>query len=219
MEKRTRLITGLATSLVLVGSLIVATPAAATTDRASIQLRQATLLNSEIVNGQRELASLSAREQALLTEFGTVSTVEYSTSTTVVSASDYRVASAAAVLGESSKAAIVCKTKKHSRTAYSLANIALYMSYHTGGYCTNGSTVVSASWVDGGGQTYWAGWSNLGLINKGAGMVAGQGRSFSQQSFQFQLGTPWPTQYTQPCLRVRGISNLVVAVDSVCGLY
>jgi hypothetical protein len=166
---------------------------------------------------QTELARLSARDLELLNKYAKpVSETRISTLHRV-DASDPSVAALATATG--SAATALCYTATSSRTAKGIAGNDLYRSWHVGKWCRSATTVISASRVEQGWQTYWLGWSGKGLIGGAAGVVSNQGRSYSQHSFQYQLGSPYPTQYTQPCTRIRGTATPGYYADFVCGLY
>jgi hypothetical protein len=166
---------------------------------------------------QAELTRLSADDLALLIKYAKpVSEIRISTLQRV-DASDPSVAALAAATG--STATALCYTATSSRTAKGIAGNDLYRSWHVGKWCRSATTVTSASRVEQGWQTYWLGWSGNGLIGGAAGVVSNQGRSYSQHSFQFQLGSPYPTQYSQPCTRIRGTATPGYYADFVCGLY
>ncbi len=165
---------------------------------------------------QQQLAALPASDRALLAKYARVAAVTESYAVERLDSADAR---AAGVVSGTAVAAAACYTATSTRVATGIAGNVLYKSWHVGRWCTSGSTVTSASRAEQGWQTYWLGWSGKGLIGGSAAVISNQGRSYSQHSFVFQLGTPSPTQYTQPCTRIRGTATPGYYADFVCGLY
>lgn len=164
-----------------------------------------------------DVARLSDGDLALLAKYARPVAQESATTVQSIAPTDPRVAGLAAATGDA--AAALCYTATSSRTAKGTLGNNLYRSWHVGRWCRSGTTVTSASRVEQGWQTYWLGWSGKGLIGGSSAVVSNQGRSYSQHSFQFQLGTPAPTQFTQPCTRIRGTATPGFFADYVCGLY
>jgi len=164
-----------------------------------------------------QLAAVPARDVALLNKYAVPVSETTTHSVELIASSDPSVASLAAATGSASTA--LCYTAKSSRTAKGALGNDLYKSWHVGRWCRSADTVTSASRAEQGWQTFWLGWSGKGLIGGASGVVSNQGRSYSQHSFQYQLGTPSPTQYTQPCTRIRGTATPGYYADYVCGLY
>jgi hypothetical protein len=159
-----------------------------------------------------ELASLSKSDVALLTKYGQVADV--ATRTTIAPTTD----SSSARSGASPQA-VGCWVATTYYTGTNVLGNTLYQSWNTGRWCSSGASISVVSVAGQGAQTYWPGWSTSGLVQSQQGIVSNQGRSFSQHSFQFQLGTPWPTQFTQPCTRVKGTTAGTNPGDNVCSLY
>ena len=167
--------------------------------------------------GPQEIARLSAADRALLTKYARVAAVTESYAVERLDSADPRVSGL--VSGTATTAVTSCYTATSTRVATGIAGNVLYKSWHVGSWCKSGSTVTSASRAEQGWQTFWLGWSGRGLIGGSAAVISNQGRSYSQHSFVFQLGTPSPTQYTQPCTRIRGTATPGYYADFVCGLY
>lgn len=196
----------------------------ASTASTSYDPQRAISLNAQIQVGTLTEADLSPRDRALLAQYATPVRIDSTqTEPTTVALTDPATKDAVTELeaAGATAATITCKSQRYERIAYGSVNNKLYMSYHVGKWCysTSGSvsiaTVTSSSWLDGGGQTYWLGWENLGLINKGAGIVSGKARSFSQQSFKFTWGPT--TQSVQPCVRLTAVATS--SKDYTCGIY
>lgn len=94
----------------------------------------------------------------------------------------------------------------------------LFTYYHVGEWCVSGSTVTSSSVADAGGETSTPGWRYDGVINRSAGILSNEGRSYSQTRFILGSGG-WDVQTIVPCLRVRGLSNATFYSDATCGIY
>lgn len=196
-----------------------AVPAFADTDGPS--RAEALSLNEEY--GDLSAAELNAlpeeelskiEEAAEVATFDETTTVTYDAAATAIAAKSTSMKSTTATTP-----VILCYTSRAQRTAKSVVGINLYMSYTVGGWCRSGSKVVSASLKDSGSQTYYLGWSSNGKIGSGSGVVSGQGRSYAQYKFTFHLGTPVPTQYPTPCVRVKGLGNASAQSDYTCGIY
>lgn len=99
-----------------------------------------------------------------------------------------------------------------------VAGNTVFTFYHVGGWCVSGSTVTSASVLDAGGETSTPGWRYEGVINRSAGVVSNQGRSYSQVKFVLGVGG-WDIQTPTPCTRVFGLSNATYTWDTACGIY
>jgi hypothetical protein len=204
-------------ALVIGGSAAPATaaigPATATRDSES---EYVLALESDLDAGRLDLANVSAGDLELLAKYAQVASIIETYSVVQLESEGLPTAGLAAGVAA---AATSCYTATSSRTAKGIAGNALYKSWHVGRWCKSGSTVTSASRAEQGWQTYWLGWSGQGLVGGSAKVISNQGRSYSQHAFQFQLGTPWPTQYTQPCTRIRGTATPGHYADYVCGLY
>jgi hypothetical protein len=94
----------------------------------------------------------------------------------------------------------------------------VFTFYHVGQWCASGSTVTSASVADAGGETSTPGWRYEGVINKSAGVVSSQGRSYSQVKFVLGAGG-WDIQTATPCTRVKGAAAGTYTWDTTCGIY
>ena len=116
------------------------------------------------------------------------------------------------------RAATNCWAGKTTRTARSILGARLYSSWTSGKWCASGKSVLSASVVDSGQQTYWFGWKGTGKAGGGSKVVKNTGRAWTQYKFQFQLASPYPTQYTQPCTRVLGKYTGKYSGDYTCGV-
>lgn len=221
MKKLTPRMLGVVALVALTTSLTAVSAQAA--DTAPDDAAAAVALNAQVQSGAIAASALTPSQIDLLSRFGTVARTDTKTTITPISTSDPRVADAVAgvkaKVGVAAAAAIQCKQARGERVAKSAAGNNLYMSYHVGAWCYSYTppvgliTVTSATWVDGGGQTYWFGWENLGRINQGAAVVSNQGRSYSQQSFKNSL----IAQSVQPCVRVKGTTS--AAIDYTCGVY
>lgn len=215
---RERLLATGAAALIALGLGVAPAQASTTT----IDFEQASALNSRLQSGTIKAASLSSAEIDLLAFYAKPAREVVKETTSQIALTDPSVATAIAEIraesGSAAAAKTTCLQKRGERTAYGIPGNKLYMSYHVGKWCytTTGPvsiiTVTSSKWVDGGGQTYWFGWENHGLINKGAGVVHNSGRSYSQHSFK----NPLIFQSVQPCVRVRGGTS--GTVDHVCGI-
>lgn len=94
----------------------------------------------------------------------------------------------------------------------------LFTYYHLAYWCSSGLTITTSRWDGAGGETSTPGWRYEGVINKGAGVVLNQGRSYSQ--FRFVLGAGGiDVQSPTPCLRVKGTNTGGIGRDLVCGIY
>lgn len=203
--------------LIFGSAFVVATPADAITpspDEGAYVLALEARMDDA---SDEQIADLSARDLALLRKYAVPVTESSTTRIEQVASTDPHVASLAAATG--SAASALCYTATSSRTAKGALGNDLYKSWHVGRWCRSATTVTSASRAEQGWQTFWLGWSGKGLIGGSAGVVSNQGRSYSQHAFQYQLGTPSPTQYTQPCTRIRGTATPGYFADYVCGLY
>lgn len=156
-----------------------------------------------------EIDALSTSDIALLNKYSQVSEV----------VTESFVAKAPIIDGGYSTMATGCWTATSTYTGRNLLGADLYKSWTTGRWCSSGTSVYSPSVAGSGQQTFWIGWSTQGLAQKQAGVVSNQARMFAQYKFQYQLGTPYPTQYTQPCTRVIGYASGGVGRDLVCSIY
>ncbi|HEX7833946.1 MAG TPA: hypothetical protein VF479_00595 [Pseudolysinimonas sp.] len=166
---------------------------------------------------QEQLAGLAPSDRALLIKYARIASITETSEVERSDVTDPQVSEASVEL--STSATTTCYTATSTRVATGIAGNVLYKSWHVGRWCKSGTTVTSASRAEQGWQTYWPGWSGKGLIGGSAAVISNQGRSYSQHSFQFQFGTPSPTQYTQPCTRIRGTATPGYYADFVCGLY
>ena len=210
---------GLAATITLALGAGSATPAFA--DESVPSLAEAISLNQKYGDlSAAELKALPRDELARIEDaaevatFDETTTVTYDAAATAVAAKSRSLQSTTAA-----RPVILCYTSRAQRTAKSAVGINLYMSYTVGGWCRSGSKVVSASLKASGSQTYYLGWSSNGKIGGGSGVASGQGRSYAQYKFTFQLGTPVPTQYPTPCVRVKGLGNASAQSDYTCGIY
>lgn len=160
-----------------------------------------------------ELAALPSSDIALLTKYAEVTDTKVTTTITPDPAATV------AAGGGVTPQAVGCWVASTYYYGTNVLGVTLYQSWHTGRWCSSGSSITSSTTAGQGYQTFWPGWSGTGLIQSQASIVSNQGRSFSQHAFQYQLGTPWPTQYTQPCTRVKGTTGGSNLGDNVCSLY
>lgn len=119
---------------------------------------------------------------------------------------------------EATPVAAGCWTARSEGEATALLGNTLFTYYHVGAWCSDGLSVTDASVVDYGGETASLGWRYEGGINTDAGVVANEGRSYSQQKFVFGTGG-WDIQTPTPCIRVSGYASGDVVADEVCGIY
>ncbi|MGW9167919.1 hypothetical protein [Agromyces sp. NPDC055658] len=203
--------------------LFVASPATAA-DRGNgkdkgIDVERALALNEKYLGASEEaLAKIPAADLALLQEAGKLADVKVTSEVKLMPAAE-----AEAALAEDGvvtpMAANYCYSVTQTYVGRSAVGIDLYKSWTRGRWCTGATTVTGAAIEEQGGQTFFLGWKFNGKINGGSGVVSGRGVAWSQHSFQYQLGTPIPTQYTQPCTRVRGNFTGTYYRDYVCSLY
>ncbi len=104
------------------------------------------------------------------------------------------------------------------RTAYSAVNIALYDIYTEGSWCSNGSSVTSASFSRSWSTIGVIGWRDAGQIGKGSGVVSGQARIWAQRKMIFGAGG-WDVQTYQPCLRLNGNASGGKTASTICSIY
>lgn len=114
--------------------------------------------------------------------------------------------------------AVGCWTAKAEWTIRAALGNGLYSFYHVGRWCSNGSTVTSASIADKGAQTYAVGWRYAGVSASGSGVVGNQGRSYTQHKFILGAGG-WDIDTRLDCARVRGQSSGNALGDMTCGIY
>lgn len=166
---------------------------------------EAKALTESLAAGEQSYDSLTAEQQDLVH----AATDPVQDTTTVAADPD---ASSLA------RAASKCWTGKTTRTARSILGIQLYSSWTSAKWCAKGKTVTSASLVDSGQQTFFLGWKGTGKAGGGSKVVSNTGRTWTQYKFQFQLASPVPTQYTQPCTRVGGKYTGGYTSDYTCGV-
>lgn len=114
--------------------------------------------------------------------------------------------------------AVGCWTGRVDWTVRAAAGNGLYSYYHVGRWCSNGSSVTSASIADKGAQTYTVGWRYAGVTASGSGVVSNQGRSYTQHKFILGVGG-WDVDTRLECGRVRGQSTGGYLYDTTCGIY
>lgn len=216
--RQNRIMTILAIAGVSFSALALTAPAQAAPAADEAELQYVLDLNDRYLGASAEeiAARLSEDDMALLRHYGQAADVAITTTVEQVDPTDPSVAAAAAELGQSAE--LACYNARATHTGRSAAQIDLYRIWTTGGWCVSG-TVTSASVLDSGAQTLFLGWSHLGKKQQDAGVVSGQGRSYTQHHLQYWLGTPQPTQNVYPCARVRGNALGGAYTDNLCGIY
>lgn len=111
-----------------------------------------------------------------------------------------------------------CWTQRWTWSPRSGAGTVLYTYYHVGYWCSSGTRVTAARVASAGGETRTPGWSYGGVVDRGAGIVSNQGRSFSQHSFTLRAGGI-VVQSPVQCGRVKGAASGGASADRVCGIY
>jgi hypothetical protein len=94
---------------------------------------------------------------------------------------------------------------------------ALWNFKTTGGWCSNGTSVTSSSYIGSYASVSWAGWFYKGVTGHSTGVVGGSGRTYSQGKFQFIVAGV-VVQEVLPCNRVVGFANGSWVADNTCGL-
>jgi hypothetical protein len=115
--------------------------------------------------------------------------------------------------------AVSCWTATSTRYTYSANSNQLYSVTLKSRWCGTGSVTnaSSPSLVSSSGQTYFVGWSHLGRIAYGNGVVGGSARTWVQH--KFQLGAAGIVlQEMNPCRRHVGFGNGSAANQDICGV-
>lgn len=111
-----------------------------------------------------------------------------------------------------------CWTQRWTWSPRSGVGTVLYTYYHVGYWCSSGTRVTAARVAAAGGETRTPGWSYNGVVDRGAGIAANQGRSFSQHKFTLRAGGI-VVQSPLQCGRVKGAASGGASADRVCGIY
>lgn len=114
--------------------------------------------------------------------------------------------------------ATYCYTGRRDMSILGGIGNTLVTYYHVGRWCIKSGKVVAAEIADHGGQPVSAGWRGGEVINKGAGLLSGEGRSYTQFKFTFGTGG-WDILEERPCVRVNGRSNATYTSNGTCGIY
>lgn len=202
---------GVTIAAALLAGIAVAAPAQATTPR-DATIQGATTSSDDSLDDYLDTLDPAAREDFVQTMLP--ATVVQRTYLTPANRAAYMFGGATTF----GTAAVACWTQRNNIYGYALAGNMIYSGYHVGGWCANGSVITSASKVDYGGQAHTAGWRFVGRVASDAGVVAGQGRSYSQ--LKFVLGVNgWDVSTATPCSRIIGIAPAKGKGDMVCGIY
>jgi hypothetical protein len=94
----------------------------------------------------------------------------------------------------------------------------LWDTYTEGGWCTNGSTVTSATFNRSWSTVAAVGWRDGGQLGKGSGIVSNQARIWSQRRMILGAGG-WDVQTRNPCIRLNGSSSGGASASQTCSLY
>lgn len=113
---------------------------------------------------------------------------------------------------------ILCYSGKTTYTGRNGIGKNIFQSWVVGKWCTDGPRVVKSSFLEDGGQALFPGWQNQGRIASGSKVVSGQGRTWSQYRFRFQIGA-LPANFSEPCARVKGTGPRTYLSDKGCGAY
>lgn len=111
-----------------------------------------------------------------------------------------------------------CWTQRWTWRPRSAAGTVLYTYYHVGYWCASGTRVTAARVASAGGETRTPGWQYRGIVDRGAGVVSNQGRSFTQHKFTLRAGGI-EVQSPLQCARVRGAASGGSSSDGTCGIY
>lgn len=103
-------------------------------------------------------------------------------------------------------------------TAVAALGYALWDTFTEGKFCGNGARVTSATFNRSWSSISSLGWRDTGQIGKGAGVVNGQARIWSQRRMVFGAGG-WDLQTWQPCVRINGKANGSAKTNFVCSIY
>lgn len=111
-----------------------------------------------------------------------------------------------------------CWTQRWTWRPRSGAGTVLYTYYHVGYWCASGTKVTAARVASAGGETRTPGWQYRGIVDRGAGVVSNQGRSFTQHKFTLRVGGI-DVQSPLQCARVKGAATGGASADAICGIY
>jgi hypothetical protein len=111
-----------------------------------------------------------------------------------------------------------CWTQRWTWSPKSAAGTVLYTYYHVGYWCASGTRVTAARVASAGGETRTPGWQYHGTVDRGAGVVSNQGRSFTQHKFTLRAGGI-EVQSPLQCARVKGAATGGSSSDGTCGIY
>lgn len=114
--------------------------------------------------------------------------------------------------------AVGCWQQRWNWSGQAAAGNTLYTFYHVGHWCASGTTVRSAAILDAGGETRTPGWRYEGIVARSSGVVANQGRSYTQHKFVLGVGG-WDIQTSLRCFRVKGTAAGTSTSDGTCGIY
>jgi hypothetical protein len=120
-------------------------------------------------------------------------------------------------LTRSIAAATVCRQASGSFTEVNGFGATLWTFKTTGGWCYNGTSVTSASYVGSYATVDFVGWFYSGIVDHTSGVIGGSGRSYSQGKFQL-IFAGVVVQQVLPCNRIAGFANGSVVSDHTCGL-
>jgi hypothetical protein len=95
---------------------------------------------------------------------------------------------------------------------------ALWDTYTEGTWCASGSKVTSATFSRSWSTIAALGWRDGGQLGKGAAIVSGQARIWSQRKMILGAGG-WDIQTSQPCVRMNGTSAGGKSTSLACSIY
>lgn len=162
-------------------------------------------------------SSVDDTEALELIETRLVATTDVTFAATPIDAAARATVAATGAPSAVSPQATGCWTAKAARQATAAAGNVLYTYFTTGGWCSSGSTVTSARFVEAGGETSTPGWRYEGVIKTGSGVYSNQGRTYSQHQFVLGVGG-WDIQSPTPCARVNGTSAGTYTNTSTCSI-
>jgi len=194
---RTRGSIAVITALTL--AFVTAAPAGAT-EGGEVNVLLARLEGSS--NAAAEFQAMSAEQQKAVVEYLTPTSVQTEVVNERVDPTTTRAAS--------------CYT--YTSRAYFNNNIGQQIGsmWTTGRICSSGSTVTSATFVDGGGNTAMPFWSYKGITSKGGGVQRGGGYVYGAYKFELNaVGVP--IQTPTYCSRVVGTA-IAAHGDTGCGI-
>ena len=103
-------------------------------------------------------------------------------------------------------------------TMRSTVGVALWDTFNEGTWCSNGTSVTSASFGRSWSSIAAVGWRDAGQIGSGSGVSSNQARIWSQRKMIFGTGG-WDIQTMTPCNRLNGSASGGASFSESCSIY